>query len=114
MIQPIRCTLLAALAGALVTTAGAPVPESVYSGMSWRQIGPFRGGRVAAVAGVPSQPDTYYLGAALGGLWKTTDGGYQWAPIFDHAGTLASIGAVAIAASNPNVLYAGTGESAPR
>ena len=75
MIQPIRYTLLAALAGALVTTAGAPVPESVYSGMSWRQIGPFRGGRVAAVAGVPSQPDTYYLGAALGGLWKTTDGG---------------------------------------
>ncbi len=114
MIQPMRYTLLAALAGALITTAGAPVPESVYSGMSWRQIGPFRGGRVAAVAGVPSQPDTYYLGAALGGLWKTTDGGHQWAPIFDHAGTLASIGAVAIAASNPNVLYAGTGESAPR
>jgi photosystem II stability/assembly factor-like uncharacterized protein len=114
MIQAMRLTLLVALAGALVTTAAAPVPETLYAGLSWRQVGPFRGGRVAAVTGVPSQPETYYLGAALGGLWKTTDGGYQWKPIFDRAGPLASIGAVAVSPSNPNVLYAGTGESAPR
>jgi photosystem II stability/assembly factor-like uncharacterized protein len=107
--------LALALVGAFVPgQAVGPVPSTLFGGLSWRQIGPFRGGRLAAVTGVPSAPETYYIGAALGGVWKTTDGGNRWTPIFDHAGALASIGAVAVSASNPDVIYVGTGESAPR
>src|SRR5690348_3584176 len=107
--------LVLGLAGAFIPLhANGPIPRSLYEGLSWRSIGPFRGGRLAAVTGVPSAPETYYIGAALGGVWKTTDGGNRWTPIFDHAGPLASIGAVAVSASNPNVIYVGTGESAPR
>ena len=108
-------TLVLGLTGVFVSTqANAPLPASLFAGLSWRQIGPFRGGRVAAVTGVPSSPETYYLGAALGGVWKTTDGGNTWQPIFDHASALGSIGAIAVAPSNPDVIYVGTGESAPR
>lgn len=102
-----------AATSALVVTAAAPIPERLYGGLAWRQIGPFRGGRIAAVAGVPTEPETYYLGAALGGVWKTTDGGNRWSPIFDGV-DIGSIGAVAVSASNPSVIYVGTGESAPR
>jgi photosystem II stability/assembly factor-like uncharacterized protein len=98
----------------LLASPAAPFPASVYGGLSWRQAGPFRGGRLAAVTGVPSQPETYYIGAALGGVWQTTDGGNQWAPIFDDASPMGSIGAIAVSASDPNVIYVGTGESAPR
>ncbi|MEI6244853.1 MAG: hypothetical protein WCQ64_07375, partial [Acidobacteriota bacterium] len=93
--------------------APASMPGSLFAGLTWRQVGPFRGGRVAAVTGVPSEPETYYLGAALGGVWKTTDGGHEWKPMFD-AQHIGSIGAIAVSASDPNVVYAGTGESAPR
>jgi len=93
--------------------ASATVGERLYSGLKWRQVGPFRGGRVAAVTGVPSRLDTYYLGAAIGGVWKTTDGGLRWTPMFDHA-AVGSIGAIAVAPSNPDIIYVGTGESAPR
>ena len=80
-----------------------------FSAMQWRLIGPFRGGRVTAVAGVPDHPDTYYFGTPGGGVWKTTNSGQVWRPIFDHEG-VASIGALAVAPSNSNVIYAGTGE----
>ncbi len=103
----------AAAAGLIVVAHAAPMPGNIYAGLSWRQIGPFRGGRIAAVTGVPAEPETYYLGAALGGVWKTTDGGNRWAPIFDDA-NIGSIGAVAVSASDSNVIYVGTGESAPR
>ena len=93
--------------------APASMPGGLFAGLTWRQVGPFRGGRVAAVTGVPSEPETYYLGAALGGVWKTTDGGHEWKPMFD-AQHIGSIGAIAVSASDPNVVYAGTGESAPR
>ena len=93
--------------------APAAMPGRLFAGLTWRQIGPFRGGRVAAVTGVPAEPETYYLGAALGGVWKTTDGGHEWKPMFD-AQHIGSIGAVAVSASDPNVVYVGTGESAPR
>ena len=107
--------LVALAAGTWIPTqANGPVPSSLFADLSWRQIGPFRGGRVAAVTGVASSPETYYLGAALGGVWKTTDGGNRWTPIFDHASSLGSIGAIAVSASNPDVVYVGTGESAPR
>jgi photosystem II stability/assembly factor-like uncharacterized protein len=96
--------------------AGAAYAQQVnpdlYSGMRWRLIGPFRAGRASAVTGVPSQPGVYYFGAAQGGVWKTNDGGQVWRPIFDREG-VASIGAVTVAASNPHIVYVGTGESTP-
>jgi len=93
--------------------AGAQAPpraSSAAAAMSWRLVGPFRGGRVLAVAGVPGQPHTYYFGAAGGGVWKTTDGGLVWTPLFD-AQSVQSIGALAVAPSNPDIIYAGTGEA---
>jgi photosystem II stability/assembly factor-like uncharacterized protein len=78
-------------------------------GMKWRLVGPFRGGRVEAVVGVPGNPYIYYFGAVAGGVWKTTSAGLSWTPIFDHESN-PSIGAIAIAPSDPNVIYVGTGE----
>ncbi len=86
------------------------VPDQVYKGLEWRLVGPFRAGRVAAVAGVPGSSTTFYFGGVGGGIWKTTDAGTVWKPIFD-AQKIASIGALAVAPSDPNVIYAGTGES---
>ncbi len=76
----------------------------------YRSIGPFRGGRVAAVAGSPSQPQTYYFGATGGGIWKTTDGGASWLPMSDGQVATGSVGALAVAESDPNIVYAGMGE----
>src|SRR5260370_38871977 len=73
---------------------------SLYEGMRWRQIGPFRAGRVSAVAGVPGDPAVYYMGTPGGGVWKTGDGGVVWTPIFDHE-HVASIGAITVAPSKP-------------
>src|SRR6266404_6110761 len=83
-----------------------------YKELKYRLIGPFRGGRVTAVAGVPSQPNTYYFGATGGGVWKTTDGGRVWNPITDGAvfGT-GSVGAIGVAESDPNIIYVGMGEA---
>ena len=81
--------------------------------MQWRQIGPFRGGRALTIEGVPGEPDTYYFGAVAGGVWKTIDGGANWTPLFDKQ-PISSIGAIAIAPSDHNVIYAGTGEAAIR
>lgn len=82
----------------------------LYSGLHWRSIGPFRGGRSNGVTGVPGQPNTFYFGAVGGGLWKTENSGRTWTPLFD-AEPVASIGAVAVAPSNANVVYVGTGEA---
>ena len=91
--------------------AGAQIiAQALYSGMQWRLIGPFRGGRVAAVSGLPGNGATYLFGSVDGGVWKTTNAGVTWQPLFD-AQPIASIGALAVAPSNPQVIYAGTGES---
>jgi photosystem II stability/assembly factor-like uncharacterized protein len=80
------------------------------SGLRWRMIGPFRGGRSIAVSGIEGDPNTYYFGGVGGGVWKSTNGGITWRPIFDRQ-PIASIGALAVAASNPNIIYVGTGEA---
>ena len=94
------------------TPAGA-IDEKLFKGMQWRQIGPFRGGRALTIEGVPGEPDTYYFGAVAGGVWKTTDGGANWKPLFDKE-PISSIGAITVAPSDHNVIYAGTGEGAIR
>ena len=91
----------------------APVSPDLYSGLRWRMIGPFRGGRVAAATGVPGRPNEFYFGAVNGGVWKTIDGGRVWFPIFDGQST-ASIGAISVATSDPNIVYVGSGESTLR
>jgi len=88
-------------------------PESVYQDMHWRMIGPFRGGRTRAAAGVASQPNVFYIGAVDGGVWKSNDYGRTWWPIFDSQPT-QSIGAIAPAPSDPNVVYVASGEGLHR
>lgn len=92
------------------TLAAQPVPARLFDGLSWRLIGPFRGGRAEAATGVPGDPNTFYFGAVGGGIWKTTDAGTVWTPIFDNQ-RVASIGAIEVAPSDPNIIYAGTGET---
>jgi photosystem II stability/assembly factor-like uncharacterized protein len=96
-----------------VPSAAAAIDEKLFRGIQWRQVGPFRGGRALAVEGVPGDPSTFYFGAVAGGVWKTTDGGANWAPLFDKE-SISSIGAVAVAPSDHNVVYVGTGEAAVR
>jgi photosystem II stability/assembly factor-like uncharacterized protein len=86
------------------------VSPELFNGLKWRLIGPFRGGRVAAVTGVPGDSTTFYFGAVNGGVWKTTDAGTVWTPIFDNQ-SVASIGAIAVAPSDSKTIYVGTGES---
>jgi photosystem II stability/assembly factor-like uncharacterized protein len=110
-----------ASAFALSLVAAAPVAAQqaqsnlagFYSELHWRQLGPFRAGWATMVEGVPAKPNTFYFGAAGGGLWKTDDAGRTWIPLFQH-GPAASIGALAVAPSNPNIIYVGTGQPEPR
>ena len=101
------------LAGGLLhhlSAQAARIEPALYAGLRWRSIGPFRGGRVNGVTGVPGQPSTFYFGSVGGGVWKTTNAGRTWLPIFDSQ-PVASIGAVAVAASNPDIVYVGSGEA---
>ncbi|MGE5236796.1 MAG: WD40/YVTN/BNR-like repeat-containing protein [Acidobacteriota bacterium] len=112
-----RRLLFPALVPALVmgaVTAGQVAAQAVdpatFSGLHWRLIGPFRGGRAVTAAGVRGQPDVFYFGSVGGGVWKTANAGRTWEPIFDGQ-PVGSIGAIAVAPSNPNVIYVGTGEA---
>src|SRR5471032_365613 len=101
----------AAFAPASVRSDSAPAFDpSLYSGMHWRNIGPYRGGRSVAATGVPGIPDRFYFGAVGGGVWRSDNAGRSWTPIFD-AQPVVSIGAVAVAPSDPNVVYVGSGEA---
>src|SRR6185436_5297476 len=92
----------------------ASVDTSVLRGLRFRMVGPPRGGRVTAVAGVTSQPQTFYMAAASGGVFKTTNGGRTWLPITDGQMPVASVGAITVAESDPNVVYVGTGSDGLR
>jgi len=94
--------------------SGEPTVQGPLRNIRWRSIGPFRGGRATAVAGIPSQPSTYYFGSTGGGIWKTTDGGFNWLPVADGQVATGSVGALAVSESEPNVVYAGMGESCIR
>ncbi len=107
-----------ALACALLISMATPLnaqqyPESLYQEMRWRLIGPFRGGRTRAATGVPSQPNVFYMGQVNGGVWKSDDYGRTWNPIFDSQST-QSIGAIALAPSDPNIIYVASGEGLQR
>src|SRR5512132_2145370 len=103
-------------AGQLLTRASAQqggLDPALYNGLHWRMIGPFRGGRVDAVSGVPGRPYEFYFGHVNGGVWKTINAGRTWLPVFDGQ-PVASIGAIAVAPSNPDTVYVGSGESTLR
>src|SRR5690349_3456277 len=110
------CGLIAAmlmallLACALSPVAAQQIAPSRSDALRWRMIGPFRAGRVNAVTGVPGQPTTFYFGSVGGGVWRSGNSGRTWTPIFDGAGA-ASIGAIAVAPSDADVIYVGTGEA---
>jgi photosystem II stability/assembly factor-like uncharacterized protein len=101
------------LALSAMSLKAQPFDPGLYGDMKWRMIGPFRGGRTVAAAGVPQQPNVYYMAANNGGVWKSTDYGHVWQPIFDSQPT-QSIGALAIAPSNPDIIYVGSGEGLQR
>jgi len=90
-------------------TSAQQLDPKLYQGLRWRLVGPFRGGRTVSVAGIPGNPNVYYFGGVGGGVWKTTNGGITWNPIFDSQ-NVASIGAITLAPSDPNTIYVGTGE----
>jgi photosystem II stability/assembly factor-like uncharacterized protein len=111
------CFIKNVFAGAVIflswATVRAQVPENSYQDLQWRMIGPFRGGRTRAAAGVPTQPNVFYVGAVNGGVWKSDDYGRTWNPIFDDQPT-QSIGAIAVASSDPNIIYVSSGEGLHR
>ncbi len=90
--------------------AASSIDPSLYSGLKWRNIGPFRAGRVASVTGVIGQPAVFYMGLPAGGVWKTTSAGTTWFPVFDDVKDVAAVGSIQVAPSDPNVIYAGTGD----
>src|ERR1041384_7065206 len=107
------CALLCLLSLFNNATHAQQTGSELFQGMKWRMIGPFRAGRTVGATGVPGQPNVFYIGVNNGGVWKTTDYGHTWVPIFDDQPT-GSIGALAIAPSDPNIIYVGSGEGLHR
>ena len=110
MISKIAVAAAAAIIVAITCVHAASVDPTLFQELRWRSIGPFRGGRVLTVAGVPNEPDHFYFGAVNGGVWESRDAGRTWQPIFDGEG-VGSIGAIAIAPSDSKTIYVGTGEA---
>jgi len=114
-VKPLRIAARLFLFSTFLSTiqGSAQIPENLYSGLQWRMVGPFRGGRTRAAAGVPSQPNVLYMAQVNGGVWKSDDYGRTWNPIFDRESS-QSIGAIAVAASDPNIIYVASGEGLHR
>src|SRR5216110_192808 len=113
---PIRRVIVCIISLISISATLAPAQQfdpSLYQEMRWRLIGPFRGGRTVAAVGIPGQPNVFYIGVNNGGVWKTTDYGRVWTPIFDAEST-GSIGAIALAPSDPRIVYVGSGEGLQR
>jgi photosystem II stability/assembly factor-like uncharacterized protein len=111
----VYCGLAFASVVALLTltftlSAAAQVKPDLYAGLKWRNVGPFHGGRISSVTGVIGQPGVFYFGAPQGGVWKTTSAGITWFPIFDDVTSVDSVGAIQVAPSDPNIVYAGAGD----
>ncbi len=103
--------ILSIVAVSLAPTRKAAIDAGLYGGLKWRNVGPFRAGRVSAVSGAVGQPGVFYMGMVLGGVWKTTSAGATWYPVFDSIKDVSSIGSVEVAPSDPNVVYVGTGST---
>ena len=99
--------------GLIFSTFSQTIPENAYSGMKWRLIGPYRAGWGTVAEGIPDKPNTFYFGGAGGGIWKTKDAGRTWDPLMQNE-SASAIGALAIAPSNPDIIYVGTGQVALR
>jgi photosystem II stability/assembly factor-like uncharacterized protein len=118
--RSVRCLLLTLLAAAVPVDSVRPAGDEpafdpkLFQAMKYRLVGPYRGGRATAVTGVPGQRDTFYMGSTGGGVWKTRDGGGSWINVSDEYFASGSVGAVAVAQSDPNVVYAGTGSACVR
>jgi photosystem II stability/assembly factor-like uncharacterized protein len=110
-VSRLTCSFL--ILAALAPLGAEEYSPALYAGLRWRMIGPFRAGRTVAAAGIPAQSNVFYVAANNGGVWKTDDAGRTWHPIFDDQPT-GSIGALAIAPSDPDVIYAGSGEGLQR
>jgi photosystem II stability/assembly factor-like uncharacterized protein len=95
---------------ASVLSAGAQVNPNLYAGLQWRNVGPFHGGRISSVSGVVGDAGTFYMGTPQGGIWKTTSAGVTWFPVFDQETGVDSVGAIEVAPSTPNIVYAGAGD----
>ncbi len=108
-----RVFLIAVSMALIGACAHSQVDPKLYSDMKWREIGPMRAGRTRALAGVPSEPATFYLGAVNGGVWKTTDAGSTWHSVWDDQPS-GSIGSIAVSLSDPNTIYVGSGEGLQR
>lgn len=108
-----RLTAFLLLASITTFSIAQSIDPKFYDCLTWRCIGPHRGGRTVGVAGIPTQPNTFFIGVNNGGVWKTTDAGRTWKPIFDDQPT-GSIGCLALAPSNPNIIYVGSGEGLQR
>ncbi len=100
----------APLSGQSTAARSGPLDARLLSALVWRNVGPFRGGRISAVSGVIGQPGVFYVGTPAGGVWKTTSAGATWYPVFDSVRSVSSIGAVEVAPSDPDVIYVGTGD----
>src|SRR6476660_8092449 len=100
----------AVIAAAATSIAATPIKPELLTGLVWRNVGPFRGGRISAVSGVIGEPGTFYIGMPAGGVWKTTNAGATWWPIFDGVKDAEVIGALEVAPSNGNTIYVGTGD----
>src|SRR5690349_20732888 len=111
--RPFWFELVGMVVAAAAPAAAQPIPPDLLRELKWRPIGPLRGGRTKAAVGIPADPNVFYVGVCNGGVWKTTDAGRTWQPIFDEQPT-GSIGAIAIAPANPSIVSVGSGEGLQR